>query len=428
MVTKNRPRERRFFRFDNAAHIYPAIRNRKQPGIFRVSASLTDPVDPQVLQDALNSTLKRILGFAVKLRKGLFWNYFVHTEDTLPIQPDVINPCMEITRKENDGFLIRVRYHQCRIALEIFHALADGSGAMIFLKTLVAEYLKQKGHLIHAGNGVLDCAEPAKAEEMADSFRPFASGTHILKREEPRAYQISGESIAPHDVILTRGTVPIEDLRKLAKALNASITEYLSAMLLYVIYCHQAQEAPFKLLPVRIQVPINLRAFFNTETLRNFSSFINVGLEPRLGEYTFEEIVYQVHNYLRYEVNEKFLRSRVAANLRTERTPFLRIVPLILKTPMIGLGYKLAGPNTFSSIISNLGNVEMPDEMAEHVSHFDFILGASHDTKVKCAVAGFKGKLSIMFTRSIKEAKVERAFFTFLVKQGIPVEIESNQE
>ncbi len=428
MAIQNRPRERSFFRFDNAAHIYPAIKNRKQPGVFRISAILTESVDPDVLQNALNMTLKRIPGFSVKLRKGLFWNYFVHSKDELPIQPDVINPCMEITRKENDGFLLRVRYHQCRIALEIFHALADGSGAMIFLKTLVAEYLKQKGHPISAENGVLDCSEPAKKEEMADSFRPFASGAHIIKREEPRAYQISGESIAPHDVILTRGTLPIEELRKLARSLDASITEYLTAMLLYIIYCQQYQEAHFKLLPVRIQVPVNLRSFFDTETLRNFSSFINVGLEPRLGEYTFDEIVHQVHNYLRYEVNEKLLRSRVAANLRTESTPILRIVPLFLKTPMIGLGYKLAGPNTFSSIISNLGNVEVPDEMADHVSGFDFILGASHDTKVKCAVAGFKGKLSIMFTRSIKEAKVEHAFFTFLVEQGIPVEIESNQE
>jgi hypothetical protein len=428
MVTKNRNKERSFFRFDNAAHIYPAIKNRKQPGVFRVSATLTDPVNPQVLQQALNATMKRIPGFSVKLRKGLFWNYFVHSDDELPIQPDVLNPCMEMTREENDGFLLRVRYHQCRIALEIFHALADGSGAMIFLKTLVAEYLKQKGHMIPTGNGILDCAEPAKPEEMADSFRPFAGGAHILKRDEPRAYQISGEPIQTHDVILTRGSVSREELRKKAKSLNASITEYLTALLLFIINCQQVQEAPHRLLPVRVQVPVNLRTFFNTETLRNFSSFINVSLEPRLGEYSFKEIVYQVHNYLRYEVNEKLLRSRVAANLRMESTPFLRIVPLLLKTPMISLGYKLAGPNTFSSIISNLGNVEMPVELAKHIDQFDFILGASQDTKVKCAVAGFKGKLSIMFTRSIKEAKVERAFFTFLVEQGIPVEIESNQE
>jgi len=428
MVTKSLPKARSYFRFDNAAHIYPAIKNRKQPGVFRVSATLSEPVDPQILQKALNATMKRIPGFSVKLRKGLFWNYFVHSEDELPIQPDVLNPCMEITRNENDGFLLRVRYHQCRIALEIFHALADGSGAMIFLKTLVAEYLKQKGYPILTGNGVLDCAEPARSEEMADSFRPFAGGAHILKREEPRAYQIYGEPIPTHDVILTHGTVPVEDMRRLAKSLDASITECLTAMLLFIINCQQTQEAPRWLLPVRVQVPVNLRSFFNTETLRNFSSFINVGLEPRLGDYSFEEIVCQVHNYLRYEVNEKLLRSRVAANLRTESTPFLRIVPLFLKTPMIGLGYKLAGPNTFSSIVSNLGNVEMPEEMEKHVQQLDFILGASHDTKVKCAVAGFKGKLSIMFTRSIKEAKVEQAFFRFLVEQGIPVEIESNQE
>ena len=263
---------------------------------------------------------------------------------------------------------------------------------------------------------------------MADSFRPFAAGSHVIKREEPRAYQISGTAIPPHDILVIRGTIPIKAIRHTAKSLNASITEYLTALLLFVINNQQLQEKPFVLEPVRVQVPVNLRAFFKTETLRNFSSFINVTLEPRLGEYTFDEVLHQVHNYLRYEVNEKFLRSRVAMNLRTESRPFLRIVPLFLKTPMISLGYKLAGPNTFSSIISNLGNIDVPDEMGAHIERFDFVLGASHDTKVKCAVAGFKDHLSINFTRSIEEAKIERAFFTFLVEQNIPVEIESNQE
>jgi len=92
METASRSKERRYFRFDNAAHIYPAIKSRKQPGVFRVSATLSEQVDPKTLQASVDATLKRIPGFAVKLRKGLFWNYFVHSSDTLHIQPDVINP------------------------------------------------------------------------------------------------------------------------------------------------------------------------------------------------------------------------------------------------------------------------------------------------------------------------------------------------
>jgi hypothetical protein len=298
----------------------------------------------------------------------------------------------------------------------------------VFLKTLLGEYLKRKGIEIPAENGVLDCAESAKAEEAADSFRPFADGAHIQKREEPRAYQITGTEIPPQDIILTRGIIQTSELSQAAKSLNVSITEYLTAALLYTLNCRQLEEFSHRMLPIRIQVPVNLRAFFITQTLRNFSSYINVGLEPRLGDYNFEEVVNLVHHFLRYEVNEKFLRSRVAANLRTEGTFFLRIIPLFIKQPMIGLGYKRAGPSTFTSIISNLGNVEVPVTMAAYINRFDFILGASYDTKVKCAVAGYHGRMTITFTRSIQEAWVERKFFTFLVEHGIPVEIESNQE
>lgn len=428
MASKNQPEIQKYFRFDNAAHIYPAIRNQKQPGVFRASVTLNQPVNPLILQEALNAALQRLPGFSVKLRKGLFWNYFVHTDEVLPVEEDVINPCMQLKRKDHNGFLLRVRYHNRRIALEVFHAVADGSGALTFLKTLAAEYLRRIGVHIPPVDGILDCAEPAHTEESVDSFRPFASGAQRVKRQEPRAYQITGSALSPQEPIITQGTISIDALRRVTKPLGVSVTEYLTATLLFALYRHQVIKAPYRMLPIRVQVPVNLRAFFKTRTLRNFSSFVNVGLDPRLGHFTFLEILSQVHHSLRYEVNEKFLRSRVAANLRTENIPFLRVLPLFLKSPMINLGYKIAGPQTFSSILSNMGQIELPKEMEKNIERIDFILGASQDTKVKCAVAGYRGRLSINFTRSIKETFIERAFFTFFVQQGIPVEVESNQE
>lgn len=352
----------------------------------------------------------------------------MHTNEPLRVQEDVINPCMQIFRKENLGIQLRVRYHSCRVAVEVFHAVTDGSGAITFLKTLVASYLGLQGISIPTEDGVLDYTEPPKPTEFEDSFQPFAQGARLIRRPESRAYQLQGTPLHYRDIIIIKGTIPINELKKAAKPFSVSITEYLTAVLLLVLNQQQIGENPFRLLPIRVQVPINLRNYFPSSTLRNFSSFVNVGLEPGLGDYHFEEILTLVHHYLRYEVNEKFLRSRVAANLRTEHHPLLRIIPLFLKQPMIGLGYKLAGPSTFTSILTNLGNIKVPDKMAEHVRKFEIILGASADTKVKCAVSGYNGVLNINFTRSIKEAMIEREFFRFLIEQGVPVEIESNQE
>ena len=42
-----------WMRLDNAALIFPAIRHRRWVNVFRVSATLTEPVDPAVLQRAV---------------------------------------------------------------------------------------------------------------------------------------------------------------------------------------------------------------------------------------------------------------------------------------------------------------------------------------------------------------------------------------
>ena len=67
-------RKLRWMRLDNAAKIYPAARRRNWNNMFRVSATLSRPVDPAVLQTALEATIGRFPSIAVRLRKGVFWS------------------------------------------------------------------------------------------------------------------------------------------------------------------------------------------------------------------------------------------------------------------------------------------------------------------------------------------------------------------
>jgi len=394
----------KWYRLDNAANLYPAVRSQKQPGIFRISTTLNENIDPPVLQQALDDTLKRIPGFSVKLRAGLFWHYFAHSDEQILIEPDVVNPCKGISKKENKGFHLRLRYHGQRVALELFHSIADGTGAMVFLKTLIARYLNLQGAAIPAANGVLDCNDPPRAEESADAFPAFAGNTVIRGCAERRAFQISGSLLHPDHLKIISGTIPVNALKKISKGYGVSITEYLTAVYLHVLDRLQRSQRSQRFQPISIQIPVNLRQYTGSKTLRNFSS------------------------YVRLEVTEKNMRARVTGNVRNENNRLVRMMPLLVKNRIIHLGYKITGPVSFTSTLSNLGVVDVPPQMQPHVRSFDIILAATSETKVKCAVSGYNGSVRMNFSSLIRETYIERAFFTYLVEQGIPVEIESNQE
>lgn len=416
-----------WYRLDNAAKLYPAIKNRKWMAIFRVSVQLKEPVKPDLLQQALETTLTRIPSFALKIRTGFFWYYFeINTRRPL-VQEDVINPCMRFN-KDNRGFLFRVRYYNQRIALEVFHAIADGTGALVFIKTMTAEYLRLLGHEIPATDGVLDKGQLPTKGEMEDAFPKYARFNIQRSRAESKAYAIRGTMEPARNLNITTGQIPLNKIIPLAKQQGVSLTEFLVAVYLLALNKVQLKEENKRLYPVKISVPVNLRKYYESESLRNFSMFVNPGIDPNYGEYTLEEVCQLVHHFLRYEMTEKHLNARLARNVQSERNPVVRALPLFAKNAAIRMIFRYIGESRFTSTLSNVGVITVPEEMKKHVERFDFVLGPSRYNRVNCTAASYEGTLALTFSRIIKEPVAEREFFTMLVKMGVPVKIESNQE
>ena len=167
-MAKNKPL---WLRLDNSAKIYPAASGKSWSNVFRESASLKEEIDVEVLRSALNITVKRFPSIAARLRKGAFWYYIQELEETPEIREEQSYPLEFMSKKEMRKAALRVIVYKNRIAVEFFHSLTDGNGALIFLKNLVAEYLTQKyGIDIPNEQGVLDRREEPKAEELEDSF------------------------------------------------------------------------------------------------------------------------------------------------------------------------------------------------------------------------------------------------------------------
>ena len=418
---------RRYMRLDNAAKIYPAARRRNWMALFRVSAELDEPIDVEVLKKAQARTLARFPGFAQRLRRGLFWYYLEHLDGAPDIAEDAANPCVRLDPKKNRGFMFRVRCYRCRIAVEIYHVLTDGTGGLCFLKTLVAEYLSLKyGETIPRDAEILDCDEEPRPDETEDAYLKYA-GDIGASRREADSYYIRGTDTGEMVSIIT-GMLPVQQVLDRARSLNVTLTEYLTAALILSINDLQLREGHTKRQrrPVKINVPINLRRFYPTHTMRNFAIYVNPGIDARLGDYSFEDILKAVHHHMGSEVDEKLLNARIAANVNAEKNRFLRAAPLFIKNIAMRMTFNLVGDRKTSSSISNLGVVKVPPEMERHVKRFDFILGPLSRNRVVCAALSYKGTLYLNFTRTIRETDVEREFFRFLVRDGMHVKIESN--
>ncbi|MFR0770304.1 MAG: hypothetical protein ACLSHO_12465 [Dysosmobacter sp.] len=288
--------------------------------------------------------LPRFPSFSVRIRRGLFWYYLEPNTAPGPfLKADVANPCQPVRFREDNGWLVRFYYYRNRISLEVFHALSDGAGALIFFRTLLAEYLRQTGISVPAGNGVLDLEEPPRKEELEDAYARYA-GRHALGlRRMPKAYANTGTPEPFYTFHVTMGFVPLEKLRETARSYDASITEYLSAALIHVLLEKQRREHPHKERPVALAVPINLRSWFPSETVRNFITTVRPSIDPALGDYTFPEIVSQVRHYMKLHVHRQELQAAFTGNVRFTKNFFLRAVPVFLKNPVMALNYYLLG-------------------------------------------------------------------------------------
>lgn len=415
-----------WYKLDNAAKIYPAIRKRKWASVFRLSVVMKEPIRPELLQKALDTTIARIPGFAVQMKAGLFWYFFEHGREKPLIQQDVANPCMRMFGRGNFNYLFRVRWFGRRIALEMFHSVTDGYGGLTFLKTMTAEYLKLLGHDIPPTCGVLDCTEQPKPEEMEDNFAKFAKFSIVKSRKESRAYRLPGTEMQPYSINMVTGLIPLDTILAEARRRGVSLTEYLAGLYIFVLY--NIQKTCGGRHPVKVSVPVNMRKFYGSTTLRNFSSYINPGIDPRYGDYTLDEVIMLTHHYMRYEITEKHLNARLAKNVQSERNIMTRMMPLFMKNFALMMIFKFVGESRFTSTMSNMGPVEVPEEMKPHIEFFEAQLGPSLYNKVNFAVTSYGKTLCVSFTRKIMEAYVEREFFSLLVRQGIPVKVFSNQE
>ena len=419
----------KWMRLDNAALIFPAIRQRRWVNVFRVSTTLTEPVDPVVLQQAVADLMPRFPSMYVRLKSGAFWYYLEELPKPPEVREDYAFPLTLMQEKELKTCCLRVMYFQNRIAVEFFHSLTDGTGGMTYLKTLTARYLSRKHNLeIPAEQGILDWRQKPQAEELEDSFVRNTNGVALNDRE-PDALRLRGTR-EPNFLHLTTGVISTDALLEAAHRHGSTVTVFLVSVMAEAILNYQAEHCPVRKRrkPVKITVPINLRRLYGSRTLRNFVLTLNPGVDPRMGDYTLAELCRVMAAQLAAEGTAQQMAGRIAANVNPQQMFLIRAVPLPLKSFIMRVVYNQRGESKGCINVSNLGVVRVPAEMEPWIQRMEFIIGTQRSYPNNCSIATFGDKTCVNMIRNIRESELERRFFSRLVELGVPVLIESNEK
>ncbi len=140
------------------------------------------------------------------------------------------------------------------------------------------------------------------------------------------------------------------------------------------------------------------------------------------GTYDFVNVIDAVSKAFTDNLTENYLRDRLDRLISFEQNPFIRLIPLPLKDLLLRLVARFKYSEITSSI-SNLGRISMPEEMEPFIRQFTVCVSAPRPQVTMCS---YKDRAVISFTSPFRETDIQRTFFRFLTKQGIQIEISSN--
>jgi NRPS condensation-like uncharacterized protein len=413
-----------WLRLDNAAKIYPAIKDRELTSVFRVGVELKERIKARQLLEAVHEIEERFPYYKVKLKAGVFWYYLEPCNLPIAVEADLETPCRAF---EKDELMFRVLARKNELSVEFSHILTDASGALEFLKTILFRYFEKCCQSLPSQTPSLHARETPSPEEYEDAYNRYFKKIDSQPAKIPKAFHIPFHlKNAPRFDVLT-AIISTEDIKTRAKEYEVSLTEYLAAVYMYALQNVYNQLTSFQKKIsnkiIRIEVPVNLRKLFPSRTMRNFSLYVMPEIDLRLGHYTFEEIVKTIHYQMQLQTDRKLISKMISRNVGGEKNPFIRGVPLFIKSLILSKLYT-AATTQYSGVVTNLGKISLAPSIDKMINKFSFIPPPPNKMlKVNCAVAGFDNTLVITFGNITASKELERHFLTFLTSQGIPVKI-----
>ena len=410
----------RWMKIDTASIMFSSLSSKKWGRTFRTAAVLKDKdVNEDLLIKAAEDLRPRYPSMHTRIRKGFFWNYQEFTDALPEIRHDHSRALTPITMREDNRPDFRIVYHKRRIAIECSHSLGDGKGAGKYFEDLVTRYLE----LSENPESKYNFTEPTSGE-LTDAYADYyIKGGEKPDTNVPEAYHLNSK-IENNFLQLIFALMDVDQIVKKSKEKELTVTEYMAAALIMGTLNH-ANSPIYD--PIVIAVPVNLRRFFHTETVRNFTVQSKIHFEPNgRTDWTFDEICKTISGQLKKNTTPAELQKQLNKFGSLVNNPVLKIVPNFIKQPVLRASQKKTHAG-FTTILTNTGNTDLSEFVASKLERIEAVNGdtSGYGLASTCSAVSCNGILSLCFSVCGHDTSWPKECVRVLTSQGLSVRIES---
>jgi hypothetical protein len=416
-----------WFMIDNAGKLFPIVTEAYRSSYFRMAVTLKDSIDPVILQQAALQTLTRFPNFNTRLKRGLFWNYLETQNLPFKVKPDPNLFGSQSNPYDHRKHLVEIYFHRHRIAIEVFHAITDGRGGIEFLKTLTLAYLKLKQLPVESEGLIMDPLDQVTESELEDSFakKILPGKSEFLPTK--KAYHLRGTYFQHVGHYLTHLEFSSQEFLALAREKKTTITAVIASVLTYMLIAKQKEDRPKVKRPIILSIPVDMRKYFPSTTMKNFVMTINIGkIYP--DDSSFDDILSYIHRQLIDGQTAEKLAPQIRANMKAETMLLLRFVPLFIKNLIVRYVFNRVGEPALTFTMSNLGKVTMPVSTIPYIDHFEFMICSTHVMPINLGIVSFEDKLILTFSRIIEDRTLIQQCVDYFKKElNLTMMVSSNR-
>ena len=269
--------------------------------------------------------------------------------------------------------MFKVTYFDKKINIDIFHSLTDGNSGSMFFREIIYSYLEMS----HPENFTEELRKYRKIEyNTEDSYIKNYDKKSKNNNSGKKAYILKGRKLPLGAVSAIHEIINLEELKKETKINNCTITQYLTAVLIYCIYNANFLKQGNKKInkPIKICVPVNLKKFFQSQTISNFFSYLTV--EADIGEmklYSFDKILEFVKQDFKKKLTDEEIKKTMSFNVKLGTNPFIKSIPLVLKKPIVRLAYIEIRKYT-TMTFSNIGRIGIIGKYQKYIDDFFMLI------------------------------------------------------
>jgi hypothetical protein len=356
----------------------------------RIGAALTMQIHPDILSASLQEAMDRFPHFAVGIQSSDGKVVFRQIDTEVPVFEDNASQPVTFSDPALHGYLFKVTYAHKTVNFDFHRALADESGMMTFVKSVLYNYLERSSYPVVTGGAI---------KLLSSEFFKAEGDDAMIRLEDVPAsrpvWYMDAKAVVPADsdnveeeVVHIR--VPVAKLRKeYSDIVNIPVT-YIAPLFSHAVHELIGGEIETGEYVVA-SVNVNLRPYYPSATMRPYQTPIYLAYNRNLSDYPYSTVLMSQKKLLEAQLKQDTLAY--SAQRRITEIEWACEAPAgEIDERFNAIQEKARAKSTYD--ISGLGHVILPESMQRLVTELYPVIPTSGKTFSVTAEL-FKNELAV---------------------------------